>query len=310
MASQISIGDTPPASKAVGDGWWDSVSGQLYIWFGPDPSGSYQWVAATNYPGQPGPGVGPEGPVGPVGPEGPDGPIGPTGPVGPRGVQGVPGRNTGDAILPTIPLPDCDTSGCVNNLEGAYDQIQLQMPGVTFDNVKLQVWNSVSEFFMRSTYRREHVYWRMDPGVNTLSFDPWDSHWRAFRFLEFRGLSRPKFEPPGRIRDLSWPIPDTTRNGEVLIALRPSCHDAPLDDNFWFMWTDTIVAGAMSRLFLQPGKPFSDAGMGRVQAGLFGSGVAQARAHVQSMFITEGTPWRYPYFALGRSKNGGWGGPA
>jgi len=41
---------------------------------------------------------------------------------------------------------------------------------------------------------------------------------------------------------------------------------------------------------------------------MFSQGVAQARAHAQSMFVTDGIPWRYPYFAYGRSKNGGWGG--
>jgi hypothetical protein len=288
MASTISVGDSPPLGPNVGDGWWDSVSGQLFLWFGPDASGSYQWVPAVNQPGAPGPGIGPQGPMGP---------------------PGRPGRDTGDPVLPNVPIPECDRGVCLNNLEAVYDQVQMQMPGVTFDVVRQQVWNAIGDFYMRSTYRREHVYWQMNPGVNTLSFDPWDSHWRVYRFLEFRGIPRVKFEPPGRIRDLAWPLPDTTRNGEVLIALRPSCHDAPLGDDFWFMWFDTIVAGAMSRLFLQPGKPYSDAGMGRVQAGLFSSGVAQARALVQAMFVTEGTPWRFPYFAYGRSKNGGWGGP-
>lgn len=241
---------------------------------------------------------------------GPTGPMGPAGPQGPQGPAGVKGRDSGAPILPVVPLPDCDTGVCTNNLAGLYDQVQLQLPGVTTDNVVLQTWNAIGDFYIRSTYRREHVYWQMNPGVVTLSFDPWDSHWRVFRFLEFRGLSRPKFELPGRIRDLAWPHPDTTRNGEALIALRPSCHDAPLGDEFWYMWFDTVVAGAMSRLFMQPGKPYSDAGMGRVQAQLFAQGVAQARAHVQSGFLTEGTFWRYPYFALGRSKNAGWGGPA
>jgi len=92
-----------------------------------------------------------------------------------------------------------------------------------------------------------------------------------------------------------------------VLALRPNCIDAPLGDDFWFMWFDTVVAGTLSKLYLQPGKPYSDAGMGRIQAQLFSTGIAQARAHVQSMFVTEGTPWTFPYFATGRPKNGAWG---
>jgi hypothetical protein len=183
------------------------------------------------------------------------------------------------------------------------------MPGVTADNVQMQSWNTVYDFYISSTYRREHVYWCMNPGTNTLNFDPWDSHWRVFRFLGFRGLSRPKFEPPGRIRDLQYPVADTARNGEVVLALRPIDINTPLGDDFWAMWFDAVCDGVLSRLYLQPGKPYSDLNMGRLKAMLYSKGVQQARAHVQSLFVTDGIPWRYPYFAYGHSKNGGWGGP-
>ena len=193
-------------------------------------------------------------------------------------------------------------------LESLYDQIQVQLPGVTTDNVVMQTWNTIGDFYMGSTYQREHVYWCMNPGINVLDFDPWNSDWRVFRFLDFRGLSRPKFEPPGRLRDLTCPC-DVTRNGEAVLALRPTRLDVDLGEDFWAMWYNTIEDGVMARLYLQPGKPFSDANMGRVKRQSFQSGIAQARAHVQSMFVTDGIPWRYPYFAYGRSKNGGWGGP-
>jgi hypothetical protein len=260
-------------------------------------------VPAVNQPGAPGPGVGPQGDPGPAGP------TGPSGPVGPQGPQGLRGRNSGDPILPVVSLPECELDNCTPSLTHLYDDVLLQLPGVTVDNVIGQAWNSISEFYSSSTYRREFVYWRMNPGVVTLNFDPWDSHWRPFRFLGFKGLSNPKFEPPGRLRDLTWPFPDTTRNGEILLALRPSCLDAPLGDDFWFMWFDTVLAGTLGRLFFQPGKPWSDLNMGRIHRQIFNTGVAQARAHVQSSFVTDGIPWRYPYFAYGRSKNGGWGGP-
>lgn len=197
----------------------------------------------------------------------------------------------------------------LNGLEQLYDNVQLQMPGATTDNIILQTWNTIGDFYIGSTYRREHLYWQMDPGIITLDFDPYDNNWRVFRFLEFRGLSRPKFEPPGRLRDLTCPCADTTRNGEVIVALRPERLDVELGEDFWAMWFNTIESGVLGRLFFQPGKPYSDIQMGRVQKNMFSQGVAQARAHVQSMFVTDGVPWRYPYFAYGRSKNGGWGGP-
>ena len=47
--ASISIGDTPPSSPAIGSMWWDSVKGQMYIWF--YDGNSSQWVPATNQQG-------------------------------------------------------------------------------------------------------------------------------------------------------------------------------------------------------------------------------------------------------------------
>jgi hypothetical protein len=42
----VFIGDTPPASPTVGGLWWDSVGGQMYVFF--NDGNSSQWVAASN----------------------------------------------------------------------------------------------------------------------------------------------------------------------------------------------------------------------------------------------------------------------
>ena len=41
-----SIGSSPPAAPVAGELWWDTVSGQLYVWF--DDGNSQQWVIANN----------------------------------------------------------------------------------------------------------------------------------------------------------------------------------------------------------------------------------------------------------------------
>lgn len=47
--ASVTTSDTAPASPHPGDLWWDSVGGQLYVYY-QDPNTS-QWVAATNLPG-------------------------------------------------------------------------------------------------------------------------------------------------------------------------------------------------------------------------------------------------------------------
>jgi hypothetical protein len=44
--SSVTIGDTAPATPKAGDLWWDSVGGQLYVWF--QDANSSQWVVANN----------------------------------------------------------------------------------------------------------------------------------------------------------------------------------------------------------------------------------------------------------------------
>ena len=44
--ASITVSDTPPASPTVGALWWDSVGGQLYVWYA--DANSSQWVVAVN----------------------------------------------------------------------------------------------------------------------------------------------------------------------------------------------------------------------------------------------------------------------
>lgn len=82
------ISDTAPSPPTVGQLWWDSVGGQLYIYY--QDATTSQWVIANNQPG----------------------PAGPTGPTGPAGPQGNPGT----------PWPEAPTDGRVYGRDGATAQ--------------------------------------------------------------------------------------------------------------------------------------------------------------------------------------------
>ena len=85
----ISFGATPPANPGPGTLWWDSVGGQLFIYY--DDSNTQQWVVAINT-GSTGPQgirglMGPQGPPGADGADGEDGATGPQGPTSPQAVN-------------------------------------------------------------------------------------------------------------------------------------------------------------------------------------------------------------------------------
>lgn len=45
-SSNITMGDTPPINPQIGSLWWDSVGGNLYVWY--NDGNSSQWVIAVN----------------------------------------------------------------------------------------------------------------------------------------------------------------------------------------------------------------------------------------------------------------------
>jgi hypothetical protein len=195
-----------------------------------------------------------------------------------------------------------------SDIDRLLDNIQGVMPGLTTDMTTLVAWNTIEDFYQRSTLRREHVYWRLPPGVVTLDFDPYDSNWRVCRFIAFIGLSSAKFTPPGRVRDLAYPVPEDERDGQAILALKPSSIRTELPYDIWTQWFETLLAGALYRLYLQPGKPYSDPQAARLYAAIYRAGVASARAQAQAHNLTGGSSWRYPYFAQGRQLAQGWWG--
>jgi len=102
---------TPPGSADVGDAWFNSETGQIYIYY----DGYWVESASSN--------IGPAGPTGATGATGPEGEIGITGPAGPTGATGPQG-NTGptganglDITGPTGPYGPTGATGA-DGVEG------------------------------------------------------------------------------------------------------------------------------------------------------------------------------------------------
>jgi hypothetical protein len=71
VGGSVSIGTSPPGSPSEGDLWWNSESGNLFVWY-IDQDATAQWVSSS---------IGAQGPRGNLGPTGPTGERGETGPV-------------------------------------------------------------------------------------------------------------------------------------------------------------------------------------------------------------------------------------
>lgn len=204
------------------------------------------------------------------------------------------------------PTSDLSTAlGADPGAELLYDNVQMQVPAVALAAIKLALWNTIEDFYQQSTARQEHVFWKMAAGVQTIDFNPFDATWLVAWVLHFNGLSSAKIEPPGLLRDLTFPVPETERSGEAWLALKPVSFDAVIAcgaPELWSMWFETILSGTLYRLYGQPAKPYSSPQLAQFHGRAYRSGVAQARDIARRGFSDGGGNWRFPYFAGGRRK--------
>lgn len=215
------------------------------------------------------------------------------------------------------PVADLSPSlGVGSDVERLFDNVQAEVPAVFLPQIKMALWNTVEHFYINSTLHREHVHFRMGPGVRTISFNPFDAYSTVVWILNWRGLHRGRVEPPATLIDLATTSPETTRDGEAVLALRPISYDSftaqtkdgcgPAYQELWSTWFDTILSGVLFRLYVQPAKPWSSPQLAKYHGSNYRRGVAMAR-DVARRGHSIGAPMRFPYFA-GGSQGGAVGG--
>lgn len=190
------------------------------------------------------------------------------------------------------------------NYNRLLDTIQSRLPGVTLPMVELELWNAVDEFCLRSTYFRHRVWWRMEPGVNTIQLDPFSDKMDVAWVIEQHGLYRYAVEPPATLIDLE--IPTAHRRGHALMVLKPRSLEAVkhgaiphLFRNFF----EVILDGTLFRLFNLPAKPWSNPQLTQYHGLRWWAGVNRARDIAERANSPSQSDFRrFPYFSRGRRK--------
>lgn len=93
--------------------------------------------------------------------------------------------------------------------------------------------------------------------------------------------STPQYYLQKEPRSISvWPLPDKKyANGLTLrVAIKPTRASSEIDDVVFEDYAETIAHGALYRLMMSTGKPYSNAQMAAVEKGLFDVGVNVARS--------------------------------
>lgn len=208
----------------------------------------------------------------------------------------------------TTPTSDLSTAlGDDPQVTRLYDNVQAEVPAIGLSAIKLAAWNTIEDFYIQSTTRREHTYWRMPAGVTAIDFNPYDENWVVAWILDYCGLpaNMGKVEHPSILRDLTYPTPASERDGEALLALKPASFDAVNAGgvpDLWSTWFQAILDGTLMRLYGQPAKPYSSPQLAQFHGRKYSAGVVSARG-IAIRSYTNGPRWQYPYFAAGRRKS-------
>lgn len=184
------------------------------------------------------------------------------------------------------------------------DNIQAMVPAVLLPVARMAAWNAIEDFYLRSTWRREMVYWCLPPTVGQIDFNPFDGDWSVCWILYFDGLTYGRVKPPSLLMDTQCPLPTgEERKGAALLALKPVSFASEFDPLLFSTWFETILDGVLSRLYLQPAKPYSNAQLAMQHGRLYRAGCQRAHAIAQMGYTDGPGRWRFPLFANGRRKN-------
>jgi hypothetical protein len=190
------------------------------------------------------------------------------------------------------------------DFERLYDNIQTMLPAITLPVIEMELWNTVQEFCIRSTYFRSKIHWEMGPGISTVDFNPFNLDMVVVWVLHVRGLTHWGINPPAVLYDMMPPT--NGRSGDALVALRPVRFDVlklGAIPELFTTWFETMLDGTLARLYAMPAKPWSTPQLAQYHGTRFRQGMGRARDIAERLHSHQQSPRRaFPYFAHGRRK--------
>ena len=184
--------------------------------------------------------------------------------------------------------------------ERIYDNVQAVLPGVSLEVLKMELWNAIEEFALRSTFYRAVVPWVLPPNIRMFDFNPYESGMLAFAVLRVCNLPYYRCDPPAVLIDTSLVV-SGLREGTALIALKPTSFDGCLPPDLFNRWFECMLDGTKGRLMAHPAKPYSSPAMAQYHMKRYRVGINLARAEAQQLNSGQSN-FRFPYFAHGQRK--------
>lgn len=177
-------------------------------------------------------------------------------------------------------MADLEITATLNRLT---DAVEARLPGVLHDIVRASLWDTIEDFCARSTYWTEVI--DLPFSTNSEITVPAPAGAKIYRILEIYELGAYDITQPTTITLFEG---DST-GGRALVALCP----LTLDDTPAFIlstWFEALYEGTLSRLYLEPDKPYTNEKAGAFYVDRYEKFVTQAGRQA-GRFVTD-TPTR------------------
>lgn len=178
-----------------------------------------------------------------------------------------------------------------------YDNAQVRCSGVSLSAIKMELWNTIEDFALRSTAWRLTLNWTMGIGTSSIGFNPIDENTLVCNVMAVTGLTDYIVEPPALLVDRR--APTAVRIGRAIVATKPSSFAADMPNDLFSNRFEPMLDGTLYRLYSQPAKPWTSAKSAEYHGRRYSSAINAAQAAVSGAHSNQGG-WRYPYFAAGR----------
>lgn len=191
-------------------------------------------------------------------------------------------------------MADLDITRLMKNL-------RIALPGAVDDAIKLEVFNTLNDFFQGSNCWREDIEVEIVPGVSTYELLPMGpaAIVRLMRVVDSNGLTVKAWLDLGT-RDLVLEtVPSVADTYTVSVSL--TVND-PIDREgypvfpAWVLnlYMNDISSGIMARMMVQSAKPYSNARLAAYHARDFQMAISNARAEANRNFAYSSQRWRFP----------------
>lgn len=183
------------------------------------------------------------------------------------------------------------------------ENVRIHLPGALDDAIRLELFNTADEFFKYTRSWQEDIVFETGAGETSYEIDP-DEDGTIISLLAIENASetpvRGTMAVPGIVILDTEPsqVEELTATVALTVVDPVRTDDYPrLPDWFLTKYYDAVLDGLLSRMMLQPAKPYTNERLALLRGRTWRAKLASAKAEALHKNRQGGQTWRFPSYA-------------